>query len=108
MIRVGSIGLGGMGLHQAKTFDSVEGCKLVAGSDPSPDMRARFAKSFPGTNLYESPESIVNSGDVDAVVIAVPTGLHYAAASTVLAAGIPALVEKPMARTVNELSLIHI
>ena len=102
MIRVGSIGLGGMGSHQARTFDSVDGCELVAGADPSPEMRDRFAQNFPGTRLYDSPEAIVNSGEVDAVVVAVPTGLHCAAASTALAAGIPVLVEKPMARTVEE------
>ena len=102
MIRVGSIGLGGMGSHQARAFNGVEGCKLVAGADPSPEMRARFAETFPGTKLFDSTEAIVNSGEVDAVVIAVPTGLHCAAALTALNAGLPVLVEKPMARTVEE------
>ncbi len=102
MIRVGSIGLGGMGSHQARAFDGVDGCKLVAGADPSPEMRERFAGNFPDARLFDSTEAIVDSGEVDAVVIAVPTGLHYAAVSTALAAGLPVLVEKPMARTVEE------
>ena len=76
MIRVGSVGLGGMGSHQARAFNEVEGCKLVAGADPTPEMRARFAENYPGTKLFDSTEAIVNSGEVDAVVIAVPTGLH--------------------------------
>jgi len=102
MIKVGSIGVGGMGTHQARAFDQVEGCRLVACADPSPEMRARFAENFPGTDGFDSAEALVDSGKVDAVVVAVPTGLHCAAASTALNAGIPVLVEKPMARTVDE------
>jgi len=102
MVRVGSIGLGGMGSHQARTFDAIDGCELVAGADSSPEMRARFASNFPGARTYDSTKALIDSGDVDAVVIAVPTGLHCAAAITALEAGIPALVEKPMARNVDE------
>ena len=102
MIRVGCIGLGGMGMHQAKTFDKVEGCQLVAGSDLSPEMRERFSKNFPETKLYDSPEDLINKGNVDAIVVAVPTGLHYSTVSMVLSAGIPVMVEKPMTRTVDE------
>ena len=102
MIRVGSIGVGGMGTHQARTFDQADGCHLVACADPSPEMRARFEENFPGTEGFDSAEALVNSGKVDAVVVAVPTGLHCAAALTALNAGIPVLVEKPMARTVDE------
>ncbi len=102
MIRVGSIGLGGMGMHQAKTFNQVDGCRLVAGADPSSDMRARFAEAFPDTKVYDSPASLLAQSDIDAVVIAVPTGLHQPVASAALAARKPVMVEKPMARTVDE------
>jgi len=102
MIRVGFIGLGGMGLGQAKTFAGVAGCQLVAGADPSAEMRARFAQLFPDAQLHASPESLLAQRDVDAVVIAVPTGYHQAVASAALAARKPVLLEKPMARTVEQ------
>src|SRR4029450_5537474 len=41
-------------------------------------------------------------GDVDAVTIAVPTEIHRAIALPFLNAGVPVLVEKPMARTLDE------
>ncbi|MCL4862260.1 MAG: Gfo/Idh/MocA family oxidoreductase, partial [Caldilineaceae bacterium] len=102
MIRVGVIGLGGMGLHQAKTFDRVAACQLVAGADPSAEMRARFAHTFPQAQVYATPEELLAQAKVDAVVIAVPTGLHQPVAVAALAAHIPVLLEKPMARTVTQ------
>src|SRR4051812_11241668 len=102
MIRVGFIGLGGMGFHQVKTFAGVAGCQVAAGVDPSPQMRARFAEAFPDAQVYDSPEALLAQPVIDAVVIAVPTGHHQTVASAVLAARIPVLLEKPMARTVAQ------
>lgn len=102
MIRVGFIGLGGMGLHQAKTFDRVAGCQVTAGVDPSAEMRARFAQTFPDTQVYATPEELLAQATVDAVVIAPPTAFHQPVASAVLAARLPVLLEKPMARTVAQ------
>ncbi len=102
MIRIGSIGLGGMGMHQAKTFNQVPGCRLTAGADPSAEMRERFVQTFTETRVYASAEDLLAQADVDAVVIAVPTGFHQPAASAALAARKPVLLEKPMARTVEQ------
>jgi predicted dehydrogenase len=102
MIRVGVIGLGGMGLYQARTFDQIAACQLVAGADPSAEMRTRFAQTFPHAQAYVAPEDLLAQANVDAVVIAVPTGLHQPIASAALAARIPVLLEKPMARTVAQ------
>ncbi|MCX6046815.1 MAG: Gfo/Idh/MocA family oxidoreductase [Chloroflexi bacterium] len=102
MIRVGFIGLGGMGFHQAKSFAKAAGCQVAAGADPSPQMRARFVETFPDAQVYDSPEALIAQAKVDAMVIAVPTGHHQPVASAVLAAQIPVLLEKPMARTVAQ------
>ena len=102
MIRVGFIGLGGMGMHQVKTFAGVAGCQVAAGADPSAEMQARFAQAFPAAQVYGSPEALLAQGAIDAVVIAVPTGYHQTTASAALAARIPVLLEKPMARTVAQ------
>jgi predicted dehydrogenase len=102
MIRVGVIGLGGMGLYQARTFDQIGACRLVAGADPAAEMRTRFRQAFPHAEAYATPEELLARAQVDAVVIAVPTGLHQPVAAAALAARIPVLLEKPMARTVAQ------
>jgi predicted dehydrogenase len=101
-MRVGFIGLGDMGLYQARSFAQVADCQLVAGADPSTEMRARFAENFPDAATFSSPEELLASGTVDGVIIAVPTGYHQQVANTVLNARIPVLLEKPMARTVAQ------
>lgn len=107
MIRVGFIGLGGMGLYQAKSFAKAAGCQVTAGADPSSEMQARFVETFPGVQVYSSPEELLRQPDIDAVVIAVPTGFHQAIAATALAARIPVLLEKPMARTVAQCAQLN-
>lgn len=102
MIRVGFIGLGGMGLYQAKSFAQAVGCQVAAGADPSAEMRARFAQTYPAAQLYASPAELLAQPTVDAVVVAVPTGYHQQIAAAALAARIPLLLEKPMARTVAQ------
>lgn len=101
MIRVGFIGVGGMGRYQASAFAKVKGCVVAAGSDVSAESRAEFAKQFPDAKLFEDHGQLLRSG-VDAVVLATPTGYHAQLGAQVLRAGIPLLLEKPMARTVAE------
>lgn len=102
MIRIGFIGLGNMGMYQVRAFAEAAGCRIAAGVDPAPEMRARFAHDYPDAQLFATPQELLAQGQVDGVVIAVPTGYHQAVASTVLAAGVPVLLEKPMARTVAQ------
>ena len=102
MIGVGCIGLGGMGTHQARTFAEAAGCKLVAGADLSAESRSSFATEFPDAEVYETPAALLERPDVEAVIVAVPTGHHEAVATQALVAGKPVLLEKPMARTVEQ------
>jgi len=102
MIRLGFIGTGWMGRYQAQSFAKVPGCVVVAGSDPSEESRAKFAAEHPEAALYADYRKLLAKANVDAVVIAVPTGLHRKLAEASLRAKIPTLLEKPMARTVAE------
>jgi predicted dehydrogenase len=102
MINVGFIGLGGMGRFQVKTFQQAAACRIAAGFDPSAEARAEFAKQAPDAKVYSDQQDLLNDAKVDAMVIAVPTGHHMAAAIDAMKAGRNVLVEKPMARTVAE------
>ncbi len=106
MIKVGFIGTGGMGSYQATSFARVSGCRVEAGADPSEASRTQFQKAFPGARMFEAYRDLLRDADVDAVVIAVPTGLHAKVARDALKAGKPTLLEKPMARTVAQCKTI--
>jgi len=107
MIQLGFIGLGGMGIAQARAFAEVQGGKIFGGADVDDGARSNFVKLFPDAEVWEDYRQLLAHPGIDAVVIAVPTGLHQEVASAALAARKPVLLEKPMARTVAECQILN-
>lgn len=93
-LRTGLIGLGMMGRHHARVMRSIEGTELVAVADAMGDPH-NVAGGLP---LYDSLDGLIDHG-VDAVVCAVPTGLHEEIGLALAEAGIPVMVEKPIAHS---------
>jgi predicted dehydrogenase len=93
-IRIGIIGLGNMGRVHARNIldDKVPGLQLAAVADPSPQA----AETFPGIPAFATPEALIASGKVDAVLIASPHSSHTAIGVAALQAGLHVLVEKPI------------
>ena len=102
MIRLGFIGVGSMGTYQAKSFAQVKGCVVSAAADIAEPARAKFAADYPKAAVYDNYGKLLASPGIDAVVIALPTGLHREAAEAAMNVRLPVLLEKPMARTVPE------
>ena len=98
-LRVAVIGVGHLGKHHARILSSLPGVELVAVVDTN-RARAEEIAAASGTHaVFDYTELI---GKVDAVTIAVPTELHRDVAVPFLKAGVPVLVEKPMARSLEE------
>jgi predicted dehydrogenase len=73
-VRMGVIGVGGMGIHHAGYMKNVEGATLTAVCDIDP-TRLELARSrVPEARQFTSCDELLDSGLVDAVVIATP---HY-------------------------------
>lgn len=102
MTRIGFIGTGGMGRHQADAFTKVKGVQVIAGSDLSPASREAFTKLIPGASVYEDHHQMLAQEKLDGVVVSVPTAFHQPMVSDALNAGVPVLCEKPMALTVDQ------
>jgi len=102
MIRIGFIGTGGMGRAQAVAFSKLGDCKIVAAADPSEKSRELFAAAHPHADLYSNYEDLLRDSRVDAVVVATPTSHHPEPTIAALRAGRPVLLEKPLARTVEQ------
>jgi predicted dehydrogenase len=56
---------------------------------------------------YESYLDLINSGEVDAVIIATPDHWHAPMAQAAIEAGVHAYVEKPMTHTISETYLLR-
>lgn len=102
MIGIGFIGVGNMGRSQVNAFRQLDDCRIVAAADPTPASLEQFSELCPDAATYTDPKQLLADSAVDAVVVAIPTGLHAETTHEVLASGRPVLVEKPMARTVEQ------
>lgn len=101
MPRVGVIGVGNMGYHHARNYAEIPNAQLVAVADPNEERGRSVAERF-SCRFFRSFEQMLEKEAIEAVSIVLPTNLHYQVARQVIAAGIPALVEKPLAATVAE------
>ncbi len=100
-LRLGAIGLGRAAGLMIPALTAHPHVRLTAAADPNPDARARFASEF-GGNTYADAQALCASGDVDAVYIATPHQQHAADVLTAAAHGKHAIVEKPMALTLED------
>jgi len=79
--------------------------RFVAVAEPDPERRSKFAQGFGVAqgHAFEDWQELVDRPPMaDAVVIALPCRLHYAATLGALRAGYHVLLEKPMAHTAAE------
>ena len=98
-LRIAVVGVGHLGRHHARILSSLPGVELVAVVDINRARAEEIAAANNTRPLFDARELL---GQVDAVTIAVPTELHRAIATEFLSAGIPVLVEKPIARSLQE------
>jgi predicted dehydrogenase len=95
-IRVGLIGLGYWGPNLARNVDCHPQAKLVAVCDADAGNRERAMKSFPGVSVMDNSYALLNSMDIDAVVIATPASTHFSLVEAAFAARKHVLVTKPL------------
>ena len=98
-VRVGVIGVGHLGRHHARILAQLPGVELVGVADINAERAAEIAEAF-GARAYSNADELL--GRVDAVTVAVPTEAHLEVARPFLARGTATLVEKPLARSVQE------
>jgi phthalate 4,5-cis-dihydrodiol dehydrogenase len=101
VLRLGAIGLGRAASSMLPSLAAHPYVQLAAAADPNPAARARFAEDYGGAT-FEHAEQLCASGTVDAVYIATPHQLHAENVAVAAAHGLHAIVEKPMALSVDE------
>ena len=95
-VRIGIIGMGNMGQFHAK--DILEGKvargELTAVGSTSPKKLAEFEEK--GIKVYGSGKEMIDSGNIDALLIATPHYQHTSLGIAALDAGLHIMVEKPI------------
>jgi predicted dehydrogenase len=98
-VRTGVIGAGGLGIHHIRILRDMQGPDFAGFYESKPERAAQVSSEL-GVRAFESLDALLDV--VDAVTIVVPTPAHFAVAQRVLARGIHALIEKPIATTLEE------
>lgn len=92
-LRAGLIGLGMMGRHHARVLGSLPGVDLVAVADPGGD-----AHGVSGGRPVEADIGALLGHGLDYCMVAVPTVYHEEIGLALAAAGVHAMIEKPLAQ----------
>ncbi|MDB5649806.1 MAG: 4,5-dihydroxyphthalate dehydrogenase [Hyphomicrobiales bacterium] len=100
-VRLGIAGLGRAFSFMIPTFRGDPRIEIVAGADPRAEARDRFAADF-NARPYATVEELCADPNVDAIYIASPHQFHAPQVAIAAAHGKHALVEKPMALSLEE------
>ena len=95
-------GLAGSAFH-APLIATTPGLRLAAIVTRSEERRARAVRDHPEATLLGSADEVwAKADDFDLVVVAAPNRAHVPLASAALEAGLPVVVDKPLAATAGE------
>lgn len=92
MIKIGILGYGYWGPVLVKCFEEA-GCPISVIATRHPE---RAAQEYPGKKVLSDADALLQDPGVEAVVVALPTALHYEYVKKALLAGKHVLVEKPL------------
>jgi predicted dehydrogenase len=94
-VRIAVVGAGLIGRRHADAIAAANGVGMAAIADPS-DAGRDFAEAS-GVRWHPTLEDLLNTGGVDGVLLATPNQHHAKGGLACVVAGLPVLVEKPIA-----------
>jgi predicted dehydrogenase len=101
IVRIGIIGMGGMGYTHCKNIVSIKETKLTCVCDNEESVAREKGKEF-GVEYFCDYREMIKSGLCDAVMVVIPHWFHADASVFALENGLHVLCEKPLAVTVSD------
>ncbi len=96
-LKVGLAGYGRRGRGHIRAINEIEAARITSISDPVEDARAAALDELGDVSVHTSVGEMVDSDDVDAVIVTAPAHLNNAVAMEAVERGLPVLIEKPPA-----------
>lgn len=100
-IRLGFVGCGNHATQNLYPCLRFADCSLAAACDQQEERRLYAKRHFGAERVYDDFEPMLDSEELDAVIVCGPPDLHEQAALASLKRGLPTLVEKPPASSGN-------
>ncbi|MET9435162.1 Gfo/Idh/MocA family oxidoreductase [Streptomyces sp. NPDC006551] len=103
-LRVGLVGYGLAGsVFHAPLIAATEGLVLDTVTTGNPERQEQARAAHPGVRVADSPDELwARADDLDLIVVASPNKTHVPVATAALKAGLPVVVDKPVAGTAAE------
>ena len=98
-LRIAVAGAGMIGRKHVELIQANRSCTLAAIVDPAPG--AATVATQAGVPLCATLRELLAGTRIDGVILATPNALHVPQALECIEAGVPALIEKPVAHTVE-------
>lgn len=98
---VGILGAGYMGQNHARVLSSLEDVNFIAVCDKDFEKAEEISKQYK-VKSYKSFQKLIEEENLDAVIICLPTTLHFEAAICAIRKGMAVFIEKPVCSTVKE------
>ena len=97
VVRIGIIGIGNMGSGHLKSImaGNIEGMVMGAVADTNPERLKWAEENYPTVPRFDNATAMMESGLVDAVIVATPHYIHPDLVKEALSKGLHALSEKP-------------
>ncbi len=104
ILKIGVIGTGVMGRGHAEFIRGhIPSARVVAISDVDQSSMDSLVQDLGGdVSTFTSPEEMIKSVGLDALIIASPDGLHVTHLRLAMAANLPTLCEKPIATNLED------
>ncbi|OHD57250.1 MAG: oxidoreductase [Spirochaetes bacterium GWF1_51_8] len=99
MLKIGVVGIGHMGRYHVNILSLIQKCELTAVCDVNAEAVKKISDAYSIKGYTDYNEFLEQ---VDAVIVAVPTNLHFQFASQALERGKHVLVEKPITENIPD------
>lgn len=103
-LQVGVVGVGHLGQHHARIYDSLDDVDLVGVVDIDEDRGSEISSRH-NTEFFPDLENILP--DIDAASVVVPTESHFKVGKALIEAGVDCLIEKPMVQTLDQAEKLY-
>jgi predicted dehydrogenase len=102
MIKIALIGYGYWGVNLLRNLTSLKECQVTLVCDSRKEQLGIVNTNYPNIKTTTDFQDVINSNDVDAVVIATPVHSHYSLAKAALNNKKHVLIEKPLTSSSKE------
>lgn len=102
VMNIGVIGCGHWGPNHVRVFSQIRDSRVVACADLDAKRLREVQEQHPHVRVFQDYRELLQMAEVDAVVVAAPTRVHYPVVKAALEANKHVLCEKPLCTVTQE------